>query len=163
MKNTTRKSGPLKPIDNNIDFEIIETVSGAENDENKEKRDDKQNDGVHKRARYSIGLKDKIINYAKSITIPGASNKDKIERTIISKWVKNSLIEKKIKAIKSRFKHSSNNERGQFPTMEMNLLKWIKDKRELGACISGFSMQQKAMELFKLLMVGWQIFVKDII
>ena len=141
-----KKKDALKPINNNIDTEIIEIVSSDENNENEV---DKENDSIQKRGRYSLGFKDKIINYANFNTITAASNKFKIQRTLISKWVKNSSTEKKIKTKKSRFKHSSNNERAKFPTMEIHLLKWVKDKRDLGACISGFSMQQKAIELFR--------------
>jgi hypothetical protein len=120
-----KNKGALKPTHNYIDTEILEIVSSDENNEN---GDDKENDSIQKRGRYSLSIKEKVINYAKLNTITAASNKFKIQRTLISKWVKISSSKKKIKTKKSRFKHSSNNERAKFPTMEMNLLKYVKDK-----------------------------------
>jgi hypothetical protein len=85
-----KKKGALKPIHKNIDTEIIEIVSSDENNENAV---DKENDSIQKRGRYSLGIKDKVINYAKSNTITAASNKFKIQRTLITVKDQLSVVE----------------------------------------------------------------------
>jgi hypothetical protein len=48
----------------------------------------------------------------------------------------------------NKFKIQTGKETAQLPQLEREILKLIIDKRQLGACISGFAIQQKAIELY---------------
>ena len=67
---------------------------------------------------------------------------------MVSKWIKQLKRGNEMKNKRNTFNIPSGQETAKLPILEREHYKWIIDKRELGACISGFVIQQKAIEIY---------------
>jgi hypothetical protein len=80
-----------------------------------------------------------------------ASQKFGIDRRIISRWcqtIRDYNLSGISKDKRKKFRFKSKKDRAKYVAMENELFKWLVSKRELGACISGFALQQMAIEIF---------------
>ncbi len=96
-------------------------------------------------------LKKKKVKFANKNSINKASEVYKINRTMISRWVKRIKSCIKMNYKRKIFKIPTGKETAQLPFLEREVFKWIIEKCVLGACISEFAIQQKAIELYPML------------
>ncbi|CAF0945799.1 unnamed protein product [Brachionus calyciflorus] len=107
------------------------------------------NKPVQHRVRHTLSFKGKVINfYQKGNSINKCALEFKIDRRIISRWIKKEsrIINTKLK--RQRFAVTSERNMAMYPVMENQLSNWIYEKRNQGCCITANSIRSKAIELF---------------
>ncbi|CAF1027868.1 unnamed protein product [Brachionus calyciflorus] len=108
-----------------------------------------QSSGPKTRTRFNLDFKVKVISYYQAgHSINKCSNHFDIDRRIVSSWIRSQTRIKNMKLKRSVFRCKSQKDLASYPLMESQLIDWIKEKRSNGACISGFSIRQKAIELY---------------
>ncbi|CAF1107941.1 unnamed protein product [Brachionus calyciflorus] len=101
------------------------------------------------RCRFNLEFNLKVITFhSNGNSINKCAQHFEIDRRIVSRWIRNQERIKGMKLKRSTFRCKSVNDLASYPFMENQLIEWIKEKRETGACISGLTIKQKAIELY---------------
>jgi hypothetical protein len=102
------------------------------------------------RLKYSLAYKRKVINYLETnkTSINKCAKEFKLDRRLVSRWLKNkkNILETKCKRL--RFKAKQSEDRAKFAAMEKKLDEWISENRSRGACLTGLAIKTQARILF---------------
>lgn len=71
------------------------------------------------------------------------------DRRTITKWLKNSSRIEETRFKRKRFCVKPSVDMSLYPALETQLYNWFIEKRSKGCCVSGLTLQLKALELFK--------------
>jgi hypothetical protein len=106
---------------------------------------------IKKRRSYSLKFKLSALNELEknNNNFQNTAERLGISRQCLMNWneQKEKINESNYKTIRQRLPISVN--KALFPDMENTLDKWIKDNRDKGVCISGFSIKVKAIEIMR--------------
>jgi transposase-like protein len=136
------QSSSISNNNENISNDTSSSLSGSQSN--------KSCETTRKRSRYSLEFKNKV--YKRQLVLNSISKAAKefdLDRRQVAKWCKNFKEgENKMKNKRKTYKFKSKKDRAKFPNMEHDLLKWFVEKRKTGACVSGFVLQQEAVNIY---------------